>query len=51
MIEPKNLKEVISKEELSSRITEIGAEISDSYSLESVVFIVILNEVLYLHQI
>ena len=43
MIERENLKEVISKEELSSRIAEIGAEISNTYNLESVVFIVILN--------
>ena len=43
MIERENLKEVISKEELSSRITEIGSEISNTYNLESVVFIVVLN--------
>ena len=43
MIERENLKEVISKEELSSRIAEIGAEISSTYNLESVVFIVVLN--------
>ena len=43
MIERENLKEVISKEELSSRIAEIGAEISNAYYLESVVFIVVLN--------
>ena len=43
MIERENLKEVISKEELSSRIAEIGAEISSAYNLESVVFIVVLN--------
>ena len=43
MIERENLKEVISKEELCSRIAEIGAEISNAYNLESVVFIVVLN--------
>ena len=43
MIERENLKEVISKQELRSRIAEIGAEISSAYNLESVVFIVVLN--------
>ena len=43
MIERENLKEVISKEELRSRIAEIGAEISNTYNLESVVFVVVLN--------
>ena len=43
MIERENLKEVISKEELRSRIAEIGAERSNTYNLESVVFIVVLN--------
>ena len=43
MIERENLKEVISKEDLSSRIAAIGAEISSAYYLESVVFIVVLN--------
>jgi len=43
MTESTNLKELISKEELDSRVLQIASEISENYKTEPVLFIIVLN--------
>ncbi|MEC7872294.1 MAG: hypoxanthine phosphoribosyltransferase [Candidatus Neomarinimicrobiota bacterium] len=43
MTDSTNLKELISKEELASRVLQIASEISESYKTEPVLFIIVLN--------
>lgn len=43
MIESKKLIELISKEEIDSRVIEIASQISEKYKAEPVIFIVVLN--------
>ena len=43
MTDSTNLKELISKEELASRVLEIASEISENYKTEPVLFIIVLN--------
>ncbi|MED5434013.1 MAG: hypoxanthine phosphoribosyltransferase [Candidatus Neomarinimicrobiota bacterium] len=43
MTDSTNLKELISKEELASRVLEIASEISENYKTEPILFIVVLN--------
>ncbi len=43
MTDSTNLKELISKEELASRVLQIASEISENYKTEPVLFIVVLN--------
>ena len=43
MTESTNLKELISKEELASRVLQIASEISENYKTEPVLFIIVLN--------
>jgi len=43
MIESKKLIELISKEEIDSRVIQIASQISEKYKAEPVIFIVVLN--------
>ncbi len=43
MTDSTNLKELISKEELASRVLQIASEISENYKTEPVLFIIVLN--------
>jgi len=43
MIESKKLIELISKEEIDSRVIEVASQISEKYKAEPVIFIVVLN--------
>lgn len=43
MTDSTNLKELISKEELASRVLKIASEISENYKTEPVLFIIVLN--------